>query len=220
MKKIVISLSFLSTLIFAANYADTVDMLANDAKVLNDTAMSSLDAMTESKAKLSEYETKLNKYADEVAHFSQQQSVDFTDKKEALQAMDGIEELSSQLVVVAKELMYLSSHQADNASDDYKTTLAALLKTTLRLSDDIGTMSDRILTMADKIGVMADRIVETQKIQSKNLNTTTALVHTSMNMASANTGTNTKARAGVSSSMQSHSMQQSGQTQSMTGMAR
>jgi hypothetical protein len=218
MKKIVISLSFLSTLMFAANYADTVDMLANDAKVLNDTAMSSLDAMTESKAKLSEYETKLNKYADEVAEFSQQKAVEFTDTKEALQAMNGIEKLSSQSVVMAKELMYLSSHQADNASDDYKATLKSLSKTALRLSDDIGKMSDRILVMADKIGVMADRIVQTQKIQSKNLNATLALVHSSENSASLNA--TTQARSGDSNTMQSNSMQENGQTQNMAASSR
>ena len=49
----------------------------------------------------------------------------------------------------------------------------------LRLSDDIGIMAnrilemaDKILEMADKIGEMSDRIVETQKIQSENLDLT------------------------------------------------
>ena len=42
-------------------------------------------------------------------------------------------------------------------------------ETTLRLSDDIGKMADRIGDMADRIGDMSERILETQKIQSKNL---------------------------------------------------
>jgi len=46
----------------------------------------------------------------------------------------------------------------------------------LRLTKDIGIMSDRIMEMVDKIvvmadniGVMADRIVETEQIQQTNL---------------------------------------------------
>ena len=42
-------------------------------------------------------------------------------------------------------------------------------KSTLRLSDDVGKMSDRIGEMADRIGDMSERILETQKIQGKNL---------------------------------------------------
>jgi len=42
----------------------------------------------------------------------------------------------------------------------------------LRLSDDIGKMADRIGVMADRIGTMADRILETQKIQSQNMELT------------------------------------------------
>jgi methyl-accepting chemotaxis protein len=42
-------------------------------------------------------------------------------------------------------------------------------ETTLRLSDDIGKMADRIGDMAERIGDMSERILETQKIQGKNL---------------------------------------------------
>jgi len=42
----------------------------------------------------------------------------------------------------------------------------------LRLSDDIGKMADKIGVMADRIGTMADHILETQKIQSKNVELT------------------------------------------------
>ena len=44
--------------------------------------------------------------------------------------------------------------------------------TVLRLSDDIGKMADRIGDMADRIGDMSDQIVETQRIQSDNLQAT------------------------------------------------
>jgi Na+/H+-dicarboxylate symporter len=56
------------------------------------------------------------------------------------------------------------------------TSLEASLYSMLRLSDDIGTMSNRILEMADKIlvmadniGLMADRILATQLIQNSNI---------------------------------------------------
>jgi len=44
--------------------------------------------------------------------------------------------------------------------------------TVLRLSDDIGRMADRIGDMADRIGDMSERILETQRIQSENLQAT------------------------------------------------
>jgi len=242
MKKILLSLPLLATLMFGAQTTDSLQLLNDDVKALNSYGMSSLDNMVKSQKALEEYKTRFDNYSDELSKFSQQKMEAFSNKDDALKSMDALKELSSQSVVMAKELAYLSSHQMDNASDDYKATLKTLSKTTLRLSDDIGTMSDRILTMADKIGVMADRIVETQKIQSKNLNTTTALVHTSMNMNSMDIGTHTRAISGASrnvrthiktisgasSSMQSYSAQrtgstprqQSGQMQNMAGMAR
>ena len=55
---------------------------------------------------------------------------------------------------------------------EYRASLSAML----RLSDNIGTMSNRILEMADRIlvmsnniGTMADRILETQRIQNTNI---------------------------------------------------
>jgi isocitrate dehydrogenase kinase/phosphatase len=39
----------------------------------------------------------------------------------------------------------------------------------LKLSNDISKMADRIGVMADRIGVMADRILETQKVESENV---------------------------------------------------
>lgn len=54
----------------------------------------------------------------------------------------------------------------------------------LRLSDDIGKMADRIGDMADRIGVMADRILETQRIQSKNMEVTQQAMLETMKMVS------------------------------------
>ena len=217
MKKSIVSLSLLATLMFGAEYTEGLGILVNDVKTLNSYGMNSLDEMTQSQDKLNSYESKLNAYTDEFAKFSEQQAESFSSKKEALQAMEDLEELSSQSVVMAKELAYLTSHQADNMSDDYKSTLETVSQTTLRLSDDIGTMSDRILVMADKIGVMADRIVETQKIQSRNLQATTQLLH-NVNRSSSDVAV--QETASMSSAMQNNSMQQSSQNQNMSGAQR
>jgi hypothetical protein len=53
-----------------------------------------------------------------------------------------------------------------------KTTMADSQESMLRLSDDIGKMAEKIGVMADRIGTMADRILETQKIQSENVQLT------------------------------------------------
>jgi hypothetical protein len=220
MKKILLSLPLLATLMFGAENTSSLELLNDDAKAINSYAMSSLETLTKSQEALQEYKTRVDNYSDEVAKFSQQQIESFSNKEDALKAMETLKEISSQSVVMAKELAYLTSHQADNASDAYTETLESLLETTLRLSDDIGKMSDRILTMADKIGVMADRIVETQKIQSKNLNATTLLVNHSMNTAFSSANVKTKSEPTALNSMQNPSMQQSGQTQNITGMPR
>ena len=221
MKKAILGLSLLTAVLFASESATGLDMLVNDAKTINTTAMSFLDVLSKSQTKLSEYETKVNNYSDAVAKFTQQQTQSFSSKEEALQAMNSIEELSSQSVVMAKEIAYLSAHEADNASDDYKATLQTLSKTTLRLSDDIGTMSDRILKMADKIGVMADRIVKTQEIQSRNLHATIALVNRAMQLAAAQTDEHQKVTyipAVNMGAMQNNAMQQTSQMQNMGNM--
>ena len=205
MKKSLISLTLLATLVFGADYTHSLDMAVKDADTLNEYAMGSLDDMVKSKEKLATYEAKLNAYADEIATLSQKTSQEFTSKQEAEATMDKLEELSSKNVVMAKEVAYLSAHQSDNMSDDYKATLKTVSETTLRLSDDIGVMSDRILKMADKIGVMADRIVKTQQIQSRNLQATNQLVQNSMQLASGETG----ATRMVASSTMQNGMQNS-----------
>ena len=218
MKKSILGLSLLTVALFASETTTGLDMLVNDAKTINTTAMSSLDSISKSQTKLANYEEKVNNYSDAVAKFTQQQAQSFSSKEEALQAMNSIEELSSQSVVMAKEITYLSTHEADNASDDYKATLQTVSKTTLRLSDDIGTMSDRILKMADKIGVMADRIVKTQEIQSRNLHATTALVNGAMQLAASQTNEHQEAAHAPAvnmGAMQNSAMQQTSQMQNM-----
>jgi len=56
-----------------------------------------------------------------------------------------------------------------NSVDD---KIDQLGETLLRLSDDIGKMADRIGDMAARIGMMSDRMLETQRIQSENLQKT------------------------------------------------
>ncbi len=88
----------------------------------------------------------------------------------------GLESLSGQVVSLSP---LLSS-----------STLDSVLKTILRLSDDIGVMADRILEMADKIlvmadniGLMADRILATQVLQNQNVAlVTAAMLETQKNM--------------------------------------
>lgn len=77
---------------------------------------------------------------------------------------------------LAQELARLSAAAQVLAAATSLTTLQSAMATTLRLSDDIGTMADRILEMAglimimaDNIGIMADRILATQVIQNTNV---------------------------------------------------
>lgn len=72
----------------------------------------------------------------------------------------------------------MSDNTANEKIDNYVASM-------LRLSDDIGKMADRIGDMADRIGGMADRIMETQKIQSKNLEATQEAMLETMKVISA-----------------------------------
>lgn len=217
MKKKISVLSLLAVFALASDTIDEgVKMLLSDAKAINNYAMSSLDKIANSDKELKNFETKVEAFAKEVAAFENEQLQPFSDTKEALATMDKLEQLSSQSMVLAKELAYLSSHNADKASEDYTHTLDSMLKTTLRLSDDIGKMSDRILDMADKIGVMADRILETQRIESKNLNATMRLTQMAMQLtASQMTQTRNTAAKSVSSQMMSSNTSSSPQTSAM-----
>lgn len=64
MKKKIISISLLATLLCAGdvNYSEGLSILADDVKVLNTTAMSSIDKLANSDTKLEEYSQKLEKY--------------------------------------------------------------------------------------------------------------------------------------------------------------
>ena len=203
MKKSLMSLTLLASLMFGAEYSSAgMDLLLKDVDTLNTYAMSHLDEIDSSEVKLGAYADKLTKLAQDIAQFSNTQTDGFVTKEDALHAMDKLEELSSKTVVVAKEVAYLSSHQGDNVNESYNNTLKTLTQTTLRLSDDIGTMSDRILEMADKIGVMADRIVKTQEIQSRNLNATTQLASASAQSLNMQLPQHNHSMAGNSGSMQ------------------
>ena len=182
MKKTMISLALLATLLCAedVDYSEGLSILADDVKTLNTTAMNSIDKLANSDAELQAYESKLNQYEKEIATLLSETQKEFASKDDALVAMDKIENLSSQSIVLAKTIAYLSSHQGDNVSDSYSETLSSVSNTVLRLSDDIGVMADRILVMADNIGIMADRIVKTQEIQSANLNASMQLVQSVM----------------------------------------
>lgn len=83
-----------------------------------------------------------------------------------------MQSLSNTMAALSQGTMGLSSQLV--AIGD--ASMGASFITMLRLADDIGVMADRILEMADKIlvmadniGLMADRIMETQVIQSNNL---------------------------------------------------
>ena len=83
------------------------------------------------------------------------------------------------VVSLASEIISLASQTEQDAAaiavtaEDINTRIDNSEATTLRLSDDIGTMADRIGEMADRIlwtelqiGVMADRIVESEYLIS------------------------------------------------------
>lgn len=185
MKNALMSLILLVTLASAeeVGYIEGLKILTDDVKVLNTTAMKSIDKIANSDTALEEYSVKVEQYAAEVGKLLADANNQFANKDDALVAMDKIENISSQSIVLAKTVAYLSSHQGDNMSDSYAKTLDSTSKTILRLSDDIGVMADRILDMADKIGIMADRIVKTQEIQFVNLNASTKLVMMAMNIS-------------------------------------
>lgn len=90
--------------------------------------------------------------------------------------LTALNNLSATNAALANAVLNLSGKVVALSASTGSTTLKDSLTTTLRLSDDIGTMADRILEMANKIlimadniGLMADRILTTQTIQSTNL---------------------------------------------------
>jgi len=183
MKKLIIILSLMVVLANAAQ-SQNIEGVADEMKSLNTQTMQRLAELSSSEQKLKEYAQKIDAYELKITNFIKDKSVEFSNKEDANRALDALSKLSSQTVVLAKTIVYLSSHQGDNANDSYQATLKELSKIVLYLSDDIGIMSDRILKMAQEIGVMADRIVETQKIQAINYQATLDLIDHSVNTAS------------------------------------
>jgi hypothetical protein len=100
----------------------------------------------------------------------------------SLTSLDSLSNLAVSIGGRAKTLsIQVNSISSTTNMFDYQTSLAAML----RLSNDIGAMSDRILEMANKIllmadniGAMADRILVTQQLQSANLALTEASILT------------------------------------------
>lgn len=90
--------------------------------------------------------------------------------------LTALNNLAATNAALGNAVLNLSSKVIALSASTGSTALKDSLATTLRLSDDIGTMANRILEMANKIlimadniGLMADRILTTQTIQSTNL---------------------------------------------------
>jgi len=99
-----------------------------------------------------------------------------------LTSLDDLATLAKNMSAQAVRLSWeLRSIESVAELFEYRAALSAML----RLSDDIGTMSnrilemaDRILVMADNIGAMADRILLTQQLQNANVALTQASILT------------------------------------------
>jgi hypothetical protein len=77
-------------------------------------------------------------------------------------------ESSVALLGLSQSLLANSS----TANTEYVEAMLQLSTDIGAMANRIGEMADRILVMSDSIGVMADRILETQRIQSKNVELT------------------------------------------------
>ncbi|MEN4045090.1 hypothetical protein [Sulfurimonas sp. NWX367] len=217
MKKTIISLSLITTaLLFGNDNINTTQFLNSaieDAYDIHDTFKNKTDTLLKSDEALQAYAKEVVNFESKLETFLNNSTKEFQSTKDALNALDDVEQLSTQITVLAKTTAYLAAHQADNTNESYNNTIQTMSKTILRLSDDIGTMADRIGEMADKIGVMADRIVQTQEIQSKNYTATLQLSQYAMNLASnqgeasRNMSTNNLTTS-MSNSMQSQNMNQ------------
>jgi hypothetical protein len=217
MKKTILGLSLMaSSLLFGAeSYTQFMGTAINDANDIHNYSKSRMEKLANSDSELQTYTKKLEAYEAKVSKFLENQAKEnFASKADGQKALNELEHLSSQNVVLAKTVAYLASHQADNANESYNNTIQTTSKTILRLSDDIGLMADRILLMAKQIGIMADRIVKTQEIQSKNLIATQKLAHYAMSLTD---GQVTATRKAMQKNMPSTSngMNQMGQINQM-----
>ncbi|MEN4053013.1 MULTISPECIES: hypothetical protein [Sulfurimonas] len=187
MKKLISISILVSSLLFGAEtYTQFLNTAVEDAYDIHNYSKEKMEQMAQSDNKLQAYSKKLESYEAKISSFLESQTKEsFESKGDAQKALNKLEELSLQSVVLAKTVTYLASHQADNANESYNNTIQTTSKTILRLSDDIGVMADRILLMAKEIGIMADRIVETQEIQSKNLIATQKLAQYAMTLTDA-----------------------------------
>ena len=215
MKTKLIGLSLLlSSVLLADATTDMLNTAIKDAYDIHDYSKNKMETLANSDAAMAEYTQKVEAYEVKMQEYLQKiENETFASKEDAQKALDELNELSSQLVVLSKTVAYLASHQADNANESYNNSIELTSKTILRLSDDIGVMADRILLMAKEIGIMADRILETQEIQSKNLAATQQLAQYAMTLTdgqinSTRSAMQNKTNPTMSNSMQVQNIQQ------------
>jgi len=202
MKTKLIGLSLLlSTILLADATTDILSTALADAYDIHDYSKNKMETLANSDAAMAEYAQKVESYEAKMQEYlTKVENETFATKDDAQKALDELNELSSQLVVLSKTVAHLASHQADNANESYNNSIELASKTILRLSDDIGVMTDRILLMAKEIGIMADRILETQEIQSKNLAATQQLAQYAITLTNGQVNT-TKASIHKQNSM-------------------
>jgi methyl-accepting chemotaxis protein len=73
---------------------------------------------------------------------------------------------------LAAKTRSMTLQAANQRTDNSEQSTRKLSDDIGKMADRIGDMADRIGNMAERIGVMADRILETQRIESKNLEKT------------------------------------------------
>ena len=202
MKTKLIGLSLLlSSVLLADATTDMLNTAIKDAYDIHDYSKNKMEILAKSDAAIAEYAQKVEAYKAKMEEYLQKiENETFASKEDAQKALDELNELSSQMVVLAKNIAYLASHHADNTNESYNNSIELTSKIVLRLSDDIGVMADRILLMAKEIGIMADRIVQTQEIQSKNLAATQQLAQYAMTLTNGQVNT-TKASIQKQNSM-------------------
>jgi HAMP domain-containing protein len=226
MKKRLIKVSLLfSSLLMADTSTDILQTALQDMYEIHNYSKSKMETLANSDTQIAGYAQKIEAYEKKFEIYTEKLANEsFQTKEDAQKALDQLNELSSELVVLSKSVAYLASHQADNANESYNNSIELTSKTILRLSDDIGVMADRILLMAKEIGIMADRILETQEIQSRNLAATQQLSRYAMTLTngqinttreSANTNLNSGFNTGINSAQ---SMQMQNSSQGFIGM--
>jgi len=97
MKKTIIGLSLIATLVYSASdqYTQMSDLALSDVKALNSYAMGSLDEISSSETELKYYQKRVDAYSLEISNMLKTAEDGFTNKDDALRAMDSVEALST-----------------------------------------------------------------------------------------------------------------------------